>query len=83
MKEKGRLEKVAEEKMKKAEKIMQENGRTSKKETKEKANRMFERKSKGTSQKAVQREEKAVEQRVEQLEVVEAPKEEGSVILTV
>ncbi|GAY78229.1 ATPase components of ABC transporters with duplicated ATPase domains [Sporolactobacillus inulinus] len=37
---------------------------------------MFETKSKGTSQKAVQRAAKAIEQRVEQLEVVEAPKEE-------
>lgn len=76
VKEKSRLMKAAEEKMKKAEKITQANGRMSKKETKAKANRMFMTKSKDTSQKAVQRAAKAIEQRVEQLELVEAPKEE-------
>ncbi|WP_071396563.1 Msr family ABC-F type ribosomal protection protein [Bacillus tuaregi] len=76
VKEKSRLMKAAEEKMKKADKITQENGRMSKKETKAKANKMFMTKSKDTSQKAVQRAAKAMEQRVEQLEAVEAPKEE-------
>jgi macrolide transport system ATP-binding/permease protein len=76
LKEKSRLMKAAEEKMKKAEKITQANGRMSKKETKAKANKMFMTKSKDTSQKAVQRAAKAIEQRVEQLEAVEAPKEE-------
>ncbi|MEC1773695.1 Msr family ABC-F type ribosomal protection protein [Schinkia azotoformans] len=76
VKEKSRLMKAAEEKMKKAEKITQANGRMSKKETKAKANRMFMTKSKDTSQKSVQRAAKAIEQRVEQLEVVDAPKEE-------
>jgi len=76
LKEKSRLTKAAEEKMKKADKITQANGHISKKETKAMANRMFETKSKGTSQKAVQRAAKALEKRVEQLEEVEAPKEE-------
>lgn len=73
MKEKSRLEKAAQEKMKKAEKI----AKSSKKEPKAKANRMIETKSKGTSQKAIQRAAKAIEQRVEKLEAVEAPKEEN------
>ncbi|MBS4192928.1 ABC-F type ribosomal protection protein [Bacillus sp. FJAT-49705] len=76
LKEKSRLINAAEEKMKKAEKITQANGRISKKETKAKANKMFMTKSKDASQKAVQRAAKAIEQRVEQLESVEAPKEE-------
>lgn len=76
VKEKSRLMKAADEKMKKATKITQANGHISKKETKAKANKMFMTKSKGTSQKAVQRAAKAIEQRVEQLEEVEAPKEE-------
>jgi macrolide transport system ATP-binding/permease protein len=76
LKEKTRLLKAAEEKMKKAEKITQSNKRMSKKETKAKANKMFMTKSKDTSQKAVQRAAKAIEQRVEQLEAVEAPKKE-------
>lgn len=76
VKEKSRLIKAAEEKMKKAEKITQENGHISKKETKAKANKMFMTKSKDTSQRAVQKAAKAIEQRVEQLEAVEAPKEE-------
>jgi macrolide transport system ATP-binding/permease protein len=78
IKEKNRLLKAAEEKMKKADKITQANGHISKKETKSKANRMFMTKSKDTSQKAVQRAAKAIEQRVEQLESIEAPKEEHS-----
>lgn len=76
VKEKSRLMKAAEEKMKKAEKITQSNGHISKKETKAKANKMFMTKSKGTSQKAVQRAAKGIEQRAEQLEAVEAPKKE-------
>jgi macrolide transport system ATP-binding/permease protein len=76
IKEKSRLLKAAEEKMKKADKITQANGHISKKETKAKANKMFMTKSKDTSQKAVQRAAKAIEQRVEQLESVEAPKED-------
>lgn len=74
--EKARLMKAAEEKMKKAEKITQASGRMSKKQIKAKPNRMFETKSKGTSQKSVERAAKAIEQRVEQLEEVKAPKEE-------
>ncbi|MCG5103725.1 Msr family ABC-F type ribosomal protection protein [Oceanobacillus alkalisoli] len=76
LKEKSRLLKAAEEKMKKAEKITEASSRTSKKETKAKANRMFETKSKGTSQKSVERAAKALEKRVEQLDEIEAPKEE-------
>jgi len=67
-KEKNRLMKAAEEKMKKAEKISQTNGHMTKKETKAKANKMFMTKSKDTSQKAVQRAAKAIEQRVDQLD---------------
>ena len=72
VKEKTRLMKAAEEKMKKAEKVTQGDKRV----TKVKGNRTFETKSKGTSQKSMQRAAKAIEQRVEQLEAVEAPKEE-------
>ncbi|SIT92597.1 Msr family ABC-F type ribosomal protection protein [Edaphobacillus lindanitolerans] len=72
-KEKNRLEKAAREKMKKAEKI----AKSSKKEPKAKANRMIETKSKSTSQKAIRRAAKSIEQRAEKLEFVEAPKEEG------
>ncbi|GGN60976.1 Msr family ABC-F type ribosomal protection protein [Oceanobacillus indicireducens] len=75
-KEKSRLMKAAREKMKKAEKITEASGQKSKKETKAKANRMFETKSKGTSQKSVERAAKALEKRAEQLDEVEAPKEE-------
>jgi macrolide transport system ATP-binding/permease protein len=76
VKEKTRLLKAAEEKMKKADKITQANGHISKKETKAKANKMFMTKSKDTSQKSVQRAAKAIEQRVEKLQAVEAPKED-------
>lgn len=75
-KEKARLLNAAEEKMKKAEKITQSNGHITKKETKAKANKMFMTKSKETSQKSVQRAAKAMEQRVEQLQAVEAPEKE-------
>lgn len=51
IKERTRLLKAAEEKMKKAVKITQANGHISKKETKAKANKMFMTKSKVTSQK--------------------------------
>ncbi|WP_010529056.1 Msr family ABC-F type ribosomal protection protein [Lentibacillus jeotgali] len=76
VKEKSRLMKAAEEKMKKADKINRASGQMSKKEAKAKANKMFMTKEKGTSQKSVQRAAKAIEQRVEQLEETEAPKEE-------
>ncbi|MCM3093636.1 MULTISPECIES: Msr family ABC-F type ribosomal protection protein [unclassified Cytobacillus] len=79
VKEKSRLLKAADEKMKKAEKITQANGHISKKETKAKANKMFMTKSKDTSQKAVQRAAKAIEQRVQMLENVDAPKEEMTI----
>ncbi|WP_068672123.1 Msr family ABC-F type ribosomal protection protein [Oceanobacillus sp. Castelsardo] len=72
VKEKTRLMKAAEEKMQKAEKVTHGDKRV----TKVKGNRMFETKSKGTSQKSMQRAAKAIEQRVEQLEAVEAPKKE-------
>src|SRR5690625_7177647 len=58
LKEKSRLEKAAQIKMQKANKIAQA-GNMSKKEAKAKANRMFETKSKGTSQKSVYRAAKA------------------------
>lgn len=76
VKEKNRLLKAAEEKKKKAEKITQASGSMSKKDTKVKANRMFMTKSKGTSEKSVRRAAKGLEQRVEQLEAVEAPESE-------
>src|SRR5699024_11416158 len=75
LKEKGRLEKAAQAKMQKANKIAQA-GNMSKKEAKAKANRMFETKSKGTSQKSVYRAAKAIEQRIDQLQEVDAVQEE-------
>src|SRR5699024_4119340 len=51
--------------------------RVKKSEVKEKPNKMFMTKSKDTSQKGIQRAAKALEQRVEQLEAVEAPKFES------
>ncbi|WP_059103179.1 Msr family ABC-F type ribosomal protection protein [Shouchella shacheensis] len=77
LKEKTRLMKAAEEKMKKADKVTQASKHVSKKEAKAKANKMFMTKSKDTSQKGIQRAAKALEQRVEQLEAVEAPKAEN------
>src|SRR5699024_491130 len=71
-KEEKNIMKSAEEKMQKKEKVTKGDKRV----TKVKGNRMFETKSKGTSQKSMQRAAKAIEQRVEQLETVEAPKEE-------
>lgn len=76
LKEKSRLLKAANEKMLKAEKVTQASKRVSKTEVKDSANRMFMTKSKGTAQKGIERSAKALEQRVEQLEEVEAPKEE-------
>lgn len=54
-------------------------GRLFKKETKAKANKMFMTKSKDTSQKAAQRAAKAIEQRAEQLEAVEPPKQRQTI----
>ena len=79
VKEKSRLEKAAEEKMKKAEKIAQ-GANMSKKEVKAKPNRMFETKSKGTSQKAVHRAAKAIEQRMEKLVQVDAVQDEKPIV---
>lgn len=79
IKEKSRLEKAAQEKMNKAEKIAKA-GSMSKKEAKAKANRMFETKSKGTSQKAVYRAAKAIEQRIEKLNEVEAVQAEKKIV---
>lgn len=76
VKDKNRLLKAAEEKMKKAEKVTQANKKMSKKNTKATANRMFMTKAKDTSQKSIHRSAKAIEQRVEQLNAVEAPGEE-------
>lgn len=79
MREKSRLEKAAQEKMKKAEKIAQA-GSMSKKEANAKPNKMFMTKSKGTSQKAVQRAAKAIEHRMEKLQEVDAVQEERKII---
>lgn len=79
IKEKHRLAKASEEKMKKAEKIAQA-GRMSQKDANAKPNKMFMTKSKGTSQKAVQRAAKAIEHRMEKLQEVEAVKEERQII---
>lgn len=80
MKEKGRLEKAVEEKMAKAEKVMKQSKRVSKKGVKTPTNRMFMTKSKETSQKGIQRGAKALEQRINQLEEVEAPVEDTPLI---
>src|SRR5699024_8652570 len=58
------------EKMERADKIAQAS-----RKVREKPNRMFETKSKGTSQKAIQRAAKAIEQRMERLEEIEPAKE--------
>lgn len=79
VKEKNRLEKAAQEKMKKAEKIAKA-GSMSKKETKAKANRMFETKSKGTSQKAMQKAAKAIEHRMGKIQKVDAVQEERPIV---
>ncbi|SER03201.1 Msr family ABC-F type ribosomal protection protein [Piscibacillus halophilus] len=75
LKEKSRLEKAAQEKMQKASKIAKASS-MSKKESKAKANRMFETKSKGTGQKALQRAAKSIEHRMEKLQEVEAVQED-------
>ncbi|MCM3237462.1 ABC-F type ribosomal protection protein [Heyndrickxia oleronia] len=79
IKEKTRLENAAKEKMKKAEKIAQA-GSLSKKEANAKPNKMFMTKSKGTSQKAVQRAAKAIEQRMNKLQEIEDVQEERQII---
>lgn len=79
LKEKSRLEKAAHEKMKKAEKIAQA-GSMSKREANAKPNKMFMTKSKGTSQKAVQRAAKAIEHRMEKLQEVDAVQEERKIV---
>src|SRR5690625_3033313 len=76
IKEKSRLEKAVEEKMQKAEKIAQAGRKTNK----ENPNRMFETKSKGTSQKAIQRAAKAIEQRMGRLDEIEPVKEERPLV---
>lgn len=77
VKEKSRLMQAAEDKMKKANKVTQASKRVSKKGVKEKPNKMFMTKSKDTSQKGIEKAAKVLEERVEQLEVVEAPKVEN------
>jgi macrolide transport system ATP-binding/permease protein len=79
IKEKSRLEKAAQEKMKKAEKVAQA-GRMSKKETKAKPDKSFMTKSKGTSQKTIQRAAKAIENRMEKLQEVKAVKEDRPIV---
>ncbi len=79
LKEKSRLEKAVDEKMKKAEKIAQA-GNMSKREANAKPNRMFMTKSKGTSQKAVQRAAKAIEHRIGKLHKAEAVQEERKIV---
>jgi macrolide transport system ATP-binding/permease protein len=79
VREKRRLEKAAEEKMKKAAKIAQA-ASMSKKEAKAKANRMFETKSKASSQKAMHKAAKAIEKRMEMLKEVEDVQKERPMI---
>lgn len=79
IKEKRRLEKAAREKMLKADKIAQA-GRLSKREAKSKANRMFETKSKGTSEKGIVRAAKAIEQRIEKLVEIDPVEDESSIL---
>lgn len=79
IKEKNRLEKAVQEKFAQAEKVIKA-GKMSKKEAHSKANRMFETKSKGTSQKSMQRTAKAMETRLQQLHAIEAVEEERLII---
>ena len=74
VREKSRLLKAAAEKMTKAERIMQANNRLSKNEMRAKPG-VYITKSRGTSQKGIHRAAKSIEQRIEQLDAVEAPKE--------
>lgn len=78
VKEKNRLEQAAQEKREKAQRILNSTA-LSKGEKKAKANRMFETKSKATSQKSIQRAAKAIEQRAEQLQTIEAPLKEHKI----
>ncbi|MDY0407770.1 Msr family ABC-F type ribosomal protection protein [Virgibacillus soli] len=79
IKERKRLENAAQEKMKKAQKVAQA-GRMSKREANAKPNKSFMTKSKGTSQKAMQRAAKAIENRMEKLEEVKAVKEDRPIV---
>ncbi|MFJ7922385.1 Msr family ABC-F type ribosomal protection protein [Lysinibacillus fusiformis] len=79
LKERSRLEKAALDKMKKAEKITQA-GNMSKREAHAKPNRMFMTKSKGTSQKNVQRAAKAIEQRIEKLQKADAVQVDRNIV---
>lgn len=79
IKEKSRLERAAEEKMKKAKKIAQA-GSMSKREANAMPNKTLMTKSKGTSQKSVYRAAKAIEQRVEKLEEVDAVQDEREIV---
>ncbi|TKC18090.1 Msr family ABC-F type ribosomal protection protein [Robertmurraya kyonggiensis] len=79
LKEKSRLEKAAQEKMKKAEKIAQA-GSMTKREANAKPNKTFMTKSKGTAQKAAQKAAKAIEHRMERLEEVEAVQDERPIV---
>ncbi|AIC93201.1 ribosomal protection-like ABC-F family protein [Shouchella lehensis] len=79
-KEKNRLLTAAEEKKKKARNVTRGNRSMSKKETKATANRMFMTKSKGTSEKSIQRAAKALEQRAQQLPEVDAVERERQIV---
>jgi len=79
IREKSRLEKAAQEKLKKAEKVAQA-GRMSRREANAKPNKSFMTKSKGSSQKAMQRAAKAIEHRMEKLQEVEAVREERPIV---
>lgn len=68
IKEKKRLEKAVREKKERAQRVTRDRAKV-----KEKPNRMFETKSKGTTEKAMQRAAKAMQQRIGQLDFVEAP----------
>jgi len=77
--EKNRIQKAIDEKLQKANRISQA-GNMSKREKRAKANRMFETKSKGTSQKSIQKAAKAIEQRMERLKEIEPVKEETPMV---
>ncbi|WP_449536380.1 Msr family ABC-F type ribosomal protection protein [Ferdinandcohnia sp. Marseille-Q9671] len=79
VKEKTRLEKAAQEKMKKAQKVSQA-GRMTKREANAKPNKSFMTKSKGTSEKSMQRAAKAIENRMEKLQEVEAVRENRPIV---
>lgn len=71
VKEKSRLEKAAEQKRSKANKMMK--GEKASVRAKEGVNRMFATKSKDATQKAMQKSAKAIEKRIDQLEEVASP----------